>query len=1033
MMQSYTLRLRGRIVPGLIMLLIFITTFSYSQTQIKGRITDDAGSPLPGASVLVKGTSKGTVTDINGDYTLSASPSDVLIISFIGYQAKEVTVGSQTTLNVTLADDTQQLSEVVVVGYGTQKRADVTGAIASVDAEEITSVPVATADQALQGRAPGVTVVNNGSPGTNPTIRIRGLSTVNNNTPLFVVDGIIVSGIGDINPSDIESIQVLKDASTTAVYGSKGSNGVVIVTTKQGKSGAVKVTFGSYVGSQWTSNRFDLLSTDQYIDYATNIMTYDDNTPPSRFTAPQYAELLNNNTDWQDEIFRAGLMQNYNIGVSGGGENSNYRISAGYINQEGVLIETDYERFNLRGNSNYTLGKFEFGQTLSLAISEQSPETNNGGRSILEHAIKSAPYLPVTNVDNPGGFQGPNTSIDGQDAENPVRILKLFQTTNERSTVLGNVFAQYEIIEGLKFKTQLGGEYSTFHYNSFTPAYDDDSDGGTHTSNRAIISVSDGQLLTTNFTNSLNYSKTLAEKHNFEVLLLTEWITTTTKNHNGRSENFLTNEINQINNVNQTLQSFTEEYKRFGLLGRINYNYDGKYLFSASFRRDASSRFGENERWGSFPSLSLGWRISDEAFMSDVSLISNLKLRGSWGRTGNDNIGNYRYLDVIEDVFYYPIEGNAVLGATYGGLPNPDLKWEQTTMTNIGLDAGILDDKLTFTFEYYINKSDELLLPRLLPTSSGFHQGTFIENIGSMETKGAEVVLGYNDYSGDFQWSASLNLGTSKNEVLDLGSNDFIQGADFEGQAITRAQVGHPAFGFYGWKFDGIFQNQAEIEAHADQSGVQPGDFRIVDVNNDGVINDEDRTFIGNPFPTLTYGLNLSGSYKNFDLSVFINGVSGNDIYNTNIYDLQGMTRLFNSGVEVLDSWQGEGTSNTIPRVRGAGTNTQVSSRFVEDGSFARLRNITLGYNLPTNIFNGKISKFRIYVSAQNLVTITDYSGLDPEIGAYSASAPNTPPGAIGSVATNGNGQPTANFTTGIDFGNYPVAKSIIGGIEITF
>ncbi|SHJ74205.1 TonB-linked outer membrane protein, SusC/RagA family [Reichenbachiella agariperforans] len=1005
-------------------------TMSMDDITVKGKVTDaDDGSGLPGVNVLIKGSATGTVTDLDGNYTITADEAGTLVFSFIGYLTQEAPISGRSTVDVSMALDVKSLEEVVVVGYGEQRRSEVTGAISSVSSKDVVSVPVATADQALQGRAAGVTVINNGSPGTSPTVTIRGLNSTSNNGPLYVIDGVISSGMGSLNPNDIESIQVLKDASTTAVYGSKGSNGVIMITTKGGQAGKVTVDINAYAGTQWTSNRYDLLDTDEYIQYATDAFG-----APTRMTDPQYSAMLENDTDWQDEIFQQGAMQSYNVGVSGGGENSAFRISGGYLSQEGIIISTGMDRYNFRANSNFSIGKLKIGENVSISVSEQNPETSNGGRSVIEHAIKSAPYLPVYNENNLGGYQGPNSSIDGQDAENPVRVLEMGSISDKRMTVIGNIYAQYEIISGLNFKSQVGGEFQNFDYRLFKPSYDDDSDGATHAQNFALIGHSQGSLQTVIFTNSLNYKKTFAEKHNLELLALAEQTSTITQNLNARSNNEISDDVNQVSTTDVNLSSYTNEYIRVGYLGRINYNYDGKYLVGASIRTDASSRFGANNRWGTFPSVSAGWRVSEEPFLQGVSAISNLKLRGSWGKTGNDNIGNYLYSTNVVSNFHYGINGGDALGATASGLANPDLKWEETAMTNIGLDLGLLNNQFTLAAEYYINKSSDILMPRVLPLSSGFHNGSVTENIGQMETKGVELNLGFQDFEGDFQWSASLLFGTSKNEVLDLGENDAITGATFEGQDISRTEVGHPAFQFYGWQFDGIFQNQGEIDAHATQPNAEPGDFRIVDVDGNGEITDDDRTFIGNPFPKFTYGLNLAASYKGLDFSLFFNGVSGNEIYNTNIYDLEGMPRLFNSGTAVLDRWTGDGSSNSIPRAGGAGTNLQTSSRFVEDGSFSRLRNVTLGYDLTRLGGVGDIfTNCRVYVSAQNLLTFTKYSGLDPEVGAYSNREVNSPPGAIGSTPTNANGQPTGNFESGVDRGNYPMPKSFIAGIEITF
>lgn len=1015
------------------LLFLFFSLGATAQQTVRGVVKDATGETLPGVSIVETGTTNGTISDFDGSYEVTIADGGTLTFTYVGYASQTISPDGSGDLNITLQTDSEVLDEVVVVGYGSQRKAEITGAVSSVGGDEISALPVTSVEQGLQGRAAGVTVINNGAPGTDPTVRIRGLGTINNNNPLYVIDGVIASGIGDLNPLDIESIEILKDASTAAVYGAKGSNGVVIVTTKDGRrDGGNQVSFNSYVGTQWTDQRFDVLNTDQYITYATEAFG-----APERITDPQYSDLLENNTNWQDEVFQSGFIQNYNLSLSGGGQNSNYRISGGYLSQDGVLKTTGLKRYNLRANSTFDVGRLTIGENLSVAYSTINPESENGGRSILEHTIKMAPYFPVYNPNNPGGYQGPNSAIDGQDAENPVRILELGSRENNTLGIVGNIFAEFEIVKGLSFRSQFGTEYRNYDFEYFRPSYNDDSEGGTHMADRAAIRKSTGSLLSVIFTNSLTYRTTFADNHNLEVLLLAEQTDSDNKTSYAASDNFITDDVNQLSNVNANVNSAFYEYKRLGFLGRLNYNFKEKYLLAATIRRDASSRFGPDNRWGTFPSVAAGWRISEEPFMQG-SGVSNLKLRASWGVTGNDNIADYGYLTGIESNFHYPIQGNDAVGATASGLANSQLKWEETTMTNIGLDFAFMDYAITGSVEYYINQSDDLLIPLILPVSSGFHNGTVIENVGSVETKGFEFNLGYNHYGQEFTWSASVNLGTSKNEVLDLGENESINGAEFETENISRTVVGESAFQFYGWEFDGIFQTQEEVESHAGGSqgtnlNAAPGDFRIVDQNEDGVINDDDRTFIGNPFPELTYGLNLSAGFAGFDFSLFINGVAGNDVYNTNLYDLEGMPRLFNAGTAVLDRWTGPGTSNTVPRAGGAATNTQVSSRFVEDGSFTRLRNITLGYDLARSVLKNKIPRCRVYISATNLITFTDYSGLDPEVGAYTRSQLNVAPTPIGGTATNNNGQPTGNFENGIDRGNYPVPKSFIGGIEITF
>ena len=990
---------------------------AYSQTStVSGIVSDESGTPLPGASVVVAGTSNGTQTDFDGNYTISdVPPNATLTISYIGYVKQEIAVNGQTTINATLAEDLQALDEVVVVGYGTQSRAEVTGAITTVGSEEISSLPVATADQALQGRAAGVTVLNTGSPGTAPVVRIRGLGTMNNNDPLYVIDGIIAGGLGDLNPNDIESINVLKDASTTAIYGSLGSNGVVMVTTKKGRrTGKTVINLDSYTGIQYSDQRFDILNADQYRQFAQDAFGVTPTSPLSQ---------SGNNTDFQDALFRTGIMQKIDLGISGGSENSDFRFSAGYLDQEGAIIETGFERFSFRANSNFTLGKFKFGETLAVSFNKQNPERNLGDRSLLEHAIKIPPYLTIYNSNNLGGFQGPSNGLDGQDAENPVRVQTLGEHINKSSAIIGSLFGEFEIIEGLNFKSQVGLEYRNSNTNIFRPSYNDDSEGATHASDFALITKNSSLRKSIIVTNSLNYNKTFNDVHNFEVLLLAEKQERTDEILNSNSQNPITNDIKQVSNTQSFLESQSFEYQRIGYLARLNYNFDQKYIFAASIRRDASSRFGSANRWGSFPSVALGWNIAKENFLTDTAF-NTLKLRGSWGITGNDKIGEYQYAATLLSNFFYPLGDGLATGTTPGGLANPELKWEETTMRNIGLDFGLWDGRFTGALEYYNNTSDDLLMARPLPGTLGIHSGSVTENVGSVETNGFELNIGYNDFEGDFTWSANLNLGTSRNEVKSLGENESLSGGTFEAQDISRVEVGEPLFFFYGYETDGIYDTRAEIDAVLNQvpddNGdvtYNPGDIRFVDQNGDGAINDQDRVKIGNPYPDLTYGFNLNAAYKNLDLNMFISGVAGVDVYNTNIYDLEGMPRLFNAGTNVLNRWTGPGTSNSVPAAGGADENfNSISDRFVEDGSYTRLKNITLGYTLSGTSLEKYFSKCRIYISGQNLITLTDYSGLDPEIG--------------NPLTNDGDAR---RYELGIDRGNYPQPKSVLLGVQLSF
>ncbi|MBX2844336.1 MAG: TonB-dependent receptor [Flammeovirgaceae bacterium] len=1005
-----------------------ITTEVY-QSSVSGTVTSgDENEALPGVSIIVKGTSTGTTTDVDGKFSLSVPADATLQFSYIGFITQDIVVGNQSQLNVVLEPDLAQLEEVVVVGYGTQKRAEVTGAIASVGADAIKEVPITSSEQALQGRAAGVTVVSNGNPGSAPTIRIRGLGTVNDNSPLIVVDGVVGARLEDINPNDIESMEVLKDASTTAIYGALGANGVVMVTTKKGTKGKAKVSLDVWAGVQTQKKRYDVLNTEQYIQYATEIGQLQDPAAiPQRITDPQYASYLQNNTNWQDEIFQDGVMQNYNVSISGGGENSNYMISTGFLDQEGTIRATGFQRFNFRANSEFKIGKLKIGETMTTSFNTQNPYDDQGGRSQIEHAIKMAPYLPVYNPNNLGGYQGPISILDNQDAENPVRALELGERENKTETLLGTIYAEYEIIDGLKFKTQGGLEYRNGQNNAFVPYFDDamnDVLKGQHFSEKSTITKNSNKTQAIIWTNSLNYSKTFNEIHNITALAVVESQESSYSETNASSVNYISDAVNQVSLNEANLKSEQFDYSRYGILGRINYNYDGKYIFAASVRRDASSRFSDNNRWGTFPSLAAGWRISEEAFMKGSGTISNLKLRGSWGIVGNDKVGDYRYKSAYTSNYNYHFGdgGSLAVGVTGAGPASPDLKWEETSMFNIGVDLGLLADQITFSAEYFKNTSDDLLMDLPLTPSLGFHDPNLPLNVGSVETSGFEMILGYNDYEGEFTWSANFNLGTANNKVLNLGGVEQITGGGFESQDISRTIEGESMFHFYGWEMIGIYQDQDDITNSPSHGNAEPGDVKYKDISGpegvpDGVITADDRKIIGNPFPKFTYGFSGNAEYKGFDLNLFLVGVSGNDVYNTNLYDLEGMPRLFNSGTAVLNRWTGPGTSNSIPRALGATENNQVSTRYVEKGSYLRLRNISLGYNIPTdNLFKGSISKLRIYVSGQNLLTITDYSGLDPEVGTH--------------TTTNSKDR---NFQLGIDRGNYPLPKSFIGGIQVSF
>ena len=995
---------------AIITLLIISSQNVMAQSKtIQGVITDPSGFPLPGASVNVEGSKNSASTDFDGKYTLKeVNATDKITYSYVGLISQTITAGTRTTIDVVLALSTQNLNEVVVA-YGTQKRAKVTGAISTVSSKDIAAVPITNAESALQGRASGVTVVN-GAPGSSPTVSIRGISTMGNSAPLYVIDGVLTGNLSGLSPNDIESISVLKDASTTALYGSKAFNGVIVVTTKKGKKGPGQLNFSTYVGGQTVTKRYDVLNTQQYLQYAKDL--------GSDLTA-RAAEFGNINTNWQDQIFQTGLMQDYSLSFSNGTETSTSRYSAEYMKQEGAIINTGFERYSFRSNNTQDIGKLKIGSNIGVSFSTTNPERSSGGRTLLEHAIKMAPYFPIYNSDNLGGYQGPS-AIDGNDAENPVRVANLgYQKINGLS-IIGNIFAELELYKGLKFRSQVSLDYYTSKDHTFVPSF---QDGSYHKQAFSTTNETNGQGQTIVFDNSLTYKTTIAGKHNFEVLGVITKIDGKSQTLAAGSRYSISDEIDQLRYNEGSLGSANYVEKNLGYIARINYDYNEKYLLAVSGRRDASSRFGANNRWGNFYSVAVGWNIAKEDFMAN-SVFSTLKLRASTGTTGNDRIDNYQYSATLIANYNYPIGGENAPGVSLGVASNPDLKWESKLDRNIGVDFALFEDKFTGTLEYFNNKSSDILFAVPLPASVGSAGGgTQIQNVADVKVSGFEVSLGYNDRKGDFTWSAVANLGTSKNEVTGLapGVTSVLGGPAARAglENFSRLEVGQPLFYFYGYQTNGIYQNQAEVDAvfGPGQTTIKPGDLKIVDRDGNKVINSDDKTNIGNPYPDFTYGLNLSAAYKNFDFNCFISGVQGNDIYNANTFDLVGMNRLFNASTAVLDraivvNGVVTNPSATLPRAQGADINwSSANQRYIEDGSYTRLKNIALGYTFSGDAFKTYFSKIRFYVSGQNLITVTKYNGLDPEIARADANA----------------------NSAGIDLGRYPQPKSVIFGLDVTF
>lgn len=1035
-------------------ILIFLVSFAVNaQKQITGKITGENGVPLNGVTVVVKGTTRGTTTNSTGDFSISASPGETIEFSAVGYKLSSVTVGDQNTISLQLGSEVTNIEEVVVVGYGTQRRALVTGAVASVSGKTISELPVPSVEQALQGRVPGLTVTNNGTPGSAAIVRIRGISSITQNSdPLYVIDGFPAGGLVHFDSRDIESVEILKDASAAAIYGSRASNGVVIITTKKGRrDGKMQVSLDSYVGIQNRSKTLDLLNTSQFLQYERALngaagIALPARLDPANFNQPIYAgttqTYAQTNTDWQDEFFQKGLITQHNIGLSGGGEKSRFYSSIGYFKQEGITRGVDYERFNIRFNSDHQVSKvFSFGHNLYLAYGDQNRDFNDneGNRTKLMNVIRMPSYLPVYDPTTQGGFRGPVNSFDGLDPINPVEAALIGKHTIKTLKLLGTAFVEINFTSWLKARSTFGVDYTNAAQDDYTPIF---NDGGTSSATSAQIrnrrNINTGLLFTQQFT----FDKTF-DKHHVNAIAVYEQQEATIKTLDAQG-NQNTNEIKTLQGATITgYTGNTGENFIMSFIGRVNYDFDGKYIASVSVRRDGLSVWAPGNKWNTFPAASVGWRIDQESFMENVPSISELKLRAGYGLVGLNGIflGNYPWSVNLQQNAYYPFGGTVNAGANsayINQLANPALEWENTKQLNIGLDMGLFNNKLTISAEWYKRRSENLILSVPTPPSFGYN-GTGVQaNVGDMENKGIEFQVGYRANTGEFKHTVTANLATIRNKVLALNtpnaSIDAGGDPDFGGSTpITRTIAGQPVQSFYGWIVEGIFDSDAAAQAAPAQVLPGPGgvydptkhtaggDLQFRDVNKDGMINDADRVYLGSYIPKLTYALNYSVSYKNFDLSLFFQGTQGNKIFNGTRIIMEGMPRLFNSGTEVLKAWTIDNKNTDIPRAISGdpNRNTRPSDRWVEDGSYLRLKNMMIGFNLPENsllrLTKGAVSRFRVYASATNLFTVTKYKGLDPEVGARNLGAAN------------------GNLTNGIDYGAFPPPRSFQVGIQATF
>jgi TonB-linked SusC/RagA family outer membrane protein len=966
----------------------FLLVCGVMQAQsVTGKVSDSAG-PLPGVNVAVQNSKIGTTTDLDGKFTLNNLPKDaVLTVSYLGYATQKITVNDQTSINVTLVADNVDLKEVVVVGFGSSKKKDITGAIAVVGAKEFDARANTGIGNALEGKVAGVQITKpSGQPQAGYTIRVRGTSTITAGAePLYILDGIPTTSISEISPSDIETMTVLKDASSAAIYGANGSNGVILITTKRGGNQKTKVTFDAYTASSTVSNELDVLDASQYKALMTEMgQTTDWN---------KYS--YNNN--WQDRILRTAVSTNYALGVSGGDEKTNYYLSGTYLNQEGVVMTNKVERYTFKLNLDHKISKsFKVGSSIGYS-KWKDVDVNEGGKfGVILNALTGAPVMDVYEAD--GTFMI-NPFIP--DLESPVALILKNEHSYDNYKFNGNAYGEVSFLKYLKFKSLFGFEQLNSTYTSWVDPYTSREGRGF----KGLASKVINQNTLWNFENTLSFAKSF-DKHN--VNALAGYIASEAENFSANlgARGFGSEAVQTVNAGSTRTVGYGEAKGRnVAAIGRVNYNYDERYLLTANFRADAYSGFGVENRWGYFPSFSGGWRISNEKFFSDVEVVNDLKLRIGWGEVGNGQVGPYSHYGLVSPGAPYVSGGLVVPGSNPTTLESTNLKWETTQQTNIGIDVSLLKNRLSIVADYYSKKTDEMLLRKRIPASTGFT--TALLNVGSMENSGFEFTVSSKNMVNELKWNTDFNISFNKSEITSLPGGSIQLGQlNNDGRGLVAiAKEGEPLGTFYGYISEGV--------------DPATGNIKYKDLDASSTLSDGDKTIIGNANPDFSWGLANDFKYKNWSLNIFFQGVQGNDIFNATRIDTEGMYNANNQLTTVLDRWTKPGDITDMPRSNFNGTNNVlVSSRFVEDGSYVRLKSLTLGYTLPSDLVSKlSMSRVRLYLTAENLFTWTSYSGLDPEVSAFGRSNDNS----------------LKNIAPGIDYGTYPQTREIIFGLNLSF
>lgn len=1000
-MQKYKMPIsRLRMMVCLIGMLLPMCMFA-QQITVQGVVKDQTGETVIGASVMEKGTTNGTITGIDGDFSLNMSPNGTLVVSFVGYKTQEVQVKGQKQLQVVLSEDAEMLDEVVVIGYGTMKKSDLTGAVSSIGNKDIKDSPVSNLGQAIQGKISGVQIVDAGKPGDNVSIKIRGLGSINNCDPLVVIDGVPTDlGLSSLNMADVERLDVLKDASATAIYGSRGANGVVMITTKRGTEGKGKLAVSANYSFQNATNVPSLLNAAQYAELSNDMMVNSGRNPNPEWANPSE---LGAGTDWVDKLLRTGVMQNYTVSYSGGNEKSHYYVSGGFLDQSGIVKSVNYRRFTFQSNSDAQVLKWlKFSNNITF-----SADTKKSGSYNIGDALKALPIYPVKNED--GSWSGPDGNSEWYGStRNPIGPTELNKSQTDGYNFLANLTAELTFTKWLKFKSTFGYDAKFWFIDNFTPKYNWKPTPTEETSRYK----SDNKSFTYLWDNYFLFDHTFAEKHRVGLMagMSAQW--NTNDYLNAQKNVFMFDNVHEMDNGEEmyAIGGNETEWALLSYMARVNYSYEDRYLLTATIRRDGSSRFGKKHRWGTFPSVSVAWRASQEKWFPKNDYINDLKVRAGYGVTGSQaSVGNYSYLASYNtSVYPFGISSGNQTALVSSTLANPYIHWEEVAQTNIGFDASLFNSRVMFSFDAYLKETRDMLVKASIPITSGFEDTTTTyTNAGKVRNQGIEMSLHTINLTGELGWETNLTATYNKNKIKDLNSDVPYYINQINNSYVTMLAKDYPINVFYGYVTDGIFQNQSEVNTHAVQPGAEPGDIRFRDLNNDGVINDSDRTVIGNPNPSWLFSMNNSLSYKGFELSVFLQGIAGNKIYNANNIDNTGMAAAYNQTTDVLKRWQGEGTSNSMPRAvfGDPNQNTRVSDRFVENGSYLRLKNITLSYTFPKQwLQKAQIENARLSLSCENVATITGYSGFDPEVG-----------------------------INGIDQNRYPISRTFSLGLNFNF